>query len=42
MELWFCGFCITQKNKIQALVGKIKKTKCEGNTLKKSHLKNKC
>nr|DAJ47966.1 MAG TPA: hypothetical protein [Caudoviricetes sp.]DAN17707.1 MAG TPA: hypothetical protein [Caudoviricetes sp.] len=30
------------KNKIQALMGEIKKIKCEGNTLKKSHLKNKC
>ena len=30
------------KNKIQALMGEIKKIKCEGSTLKKSHLKNKC
>ena len=34
-ELWFWEFCITPKNKIQALMGEIKKIKCEGNTLKK-------
>ena len=30
------------KNKIQALMGEIKKIKCEGNSLKKPQMKNKC